>query len=82
MNFLPFIKMLRFLTFFVQVIQQHVFTSSFGDDMKKSPTQNIHLLPGLVMCIEIKSYVAHIFYGWTMSHNTEITYLYNNRNYF
>ena len=37
---------------------------------------------GLGLCIEIKSYVAHILYVWTMSHNTEIPSLYNNRRYF
>ena len=31
---------------------------------------NLFLFPGFGMFIKIRYYVEHIFYGWTMSHNT------------
>ena len=45
---------------------------------KKANILQLFLFTVLGLCIDIKSYVSHIFYGWTMSHNTEINFLYNN----
>ena len=28
---------------------------------------------GLGLCINVDSYVAHMFYAWTFSHNTAVT---------
>ena len=50
-----------------------------GDDTEEnSSTSKFVFFPGFVLCIEMKSYAAYIFYGWTMSHNTVIPFLYNN----
>ena len=27
---------------------------------------------GLVLCIKLDSYMAHMFYTWSLSHNTEV----------
>ena len=41
-----------------------------GHDAEEKSNIYIFLFPRLGVRIEIKSYVAHIFYGWTMNHNT------------
>ena len=41
----------------------------------------IFLFPGLGLCIEIKSYVAHT-YRYNISHNIEIPFLYKNGIFF
>ena len=45
-----------------------------GGDTEWKPNMLIFFFSGLALCIEIKGYVAHIFYGWNMSHNTTINF--------
>ena len=37
---------------------------------------------GLVLCIMVNSYVAHMFYAWSFSHNTEVPIAINKNKYF
>ena len=37
---------------------------------------------GLGLCIRVDSYVAHIFYAWSFSHNTEVPIAINKKRYF
>ena len=37
---------------------------------------------GLVLCIKVDSYVAHMFYAWSFSHNTAVPIAKNKNKYF
>ena len=41
-----------------------------GDNIEENTDISHFWFPGLGVCVEIKFYVAHIFYERTMSHNT------------
>ena len=43
-----------------------------GDGTEEKANIFKFYFPELGLCIEIKSYAANIFYGYTMSHNTAI----------
>ena len=40
------------------------------------------IMYGLGLCIKVDSYVAHMFYAWSLSHNTEVQISLNNNKYF
>ena len=40
------------------------------------------IMHGLVLCIKVDNYVAHMLYTWSFSHNTAVTIAINNKNYF
>ena len=37
---------------------------------------------GLRLCIKVDSYVAHMFYAWSFSHNTSVPIAKNKNKYF
>ena len=37
---------------------------------------------GLGLCIKVDSYVAHMFYAWSFSHDTAVPIAKNKNNYF
>ena len=39
-------------------------------------------MPGLGLCIKVDSYVAHMFYAFSFSHNTEVPIAIKNNKYF
>ena len=40
------------------------------------------IMHGLVLCVKVDSYVAHMFYAWPFSHNTEVILAKNKNKYF
>ena len=40
------------------------------------------IMYGLGLCIKVDSYVAHMFYAWLLSHNTEVTISIKKNKYF
>ena len=53
----------------------------------KEDTDNTHILKyfvmdGLVICIKLNSYVAHIFYAWSFIHNASVTILIKHNKYY
>ena len=38
------------------------------------------IIYGLVLCIKVDSYMAHIFYSWSYSHNTKVPFAKKNKN--
>ena len=39
------------------------------------------IMHGLWLCIQVDSYVAHMFYAWLFSHNTEVPIAINKKNF-
>ena len=51
----------------------------------KEDTDNTHILKyfvmdGLVICIKLNSYVAHILYAWSFIHNASVPILIKHKN--
>ena len=51
----------------------------------KQDTDNTHMIKyvfmeGLVICIKLNSYVAHIFYAWLFIHNASVPILIKHKN--
>ena len=40
------------------------------------------IMHGLGLCIKVNSYVAHMFYAWSFSHNTAVPIAIKNNKYF
>ena len=40
------------------------------------------IIHGQVLCIKLNSFVAHMFYVWSFSHNTEVPIIINKKNIF
>ena len=54
------------------------------DEKYKNDTQitQYFIMHGLGLCIEVDSYVAHMFYAWSFIHNTPVTISKNKNKYF
>ena len=40
------------------------------------------IMHGMRLCIKVDSYVAHMFYAWSFSHNTEVAIATTKKKYF
>ena len=67
----------------IWLIRKHVFINSSTMKMTVA-TKKLHyfIMHGLGLCIKVDSYVAHMFYEWSFSHNRTVPIYINKNEYF
>ena len=50
-------------------VYQFIYSGNDSDDKK---IIQYFIMHGLVLCIKVDSYVAHMFYSWSLGHNTSV----------
>ena len=60
-------------------VYQFIYDKNDSDDMK---IMQHFIMHGLGLYIKVDSYVAHMFYAWSFSHNIAVSMAINNNKYF
>ena len=59
-------------------VYKFIYDENDSDDKK---IIQYFIMDGLGLCIKVDSYVAHIFYAWSFSHNTAVSIAINKNRY-